>query len=61
MSDASLIMPNETSLNSQSKSDKKAERTSFHVKKRSLPILMEDVHISVKNETNGKTECKQEL
>ena len=54
-------MPNETSLNSQSKSDKKAERTSFHVKKRSLPILMEDVHISVKNETNGKTECKQEL
>ena len=54
-------MPNETILNSQSKSDKKPERASFHVKKRSLPILMEDVHISVKNETNGETECKQEL
>ena len=54
-------MPNETILNSQSKSDKKAERASFHLKKRSLPILMEDVHISDKNETNGETECKQEI
>ena len=59
LSDASLLIPNETTLNSHSKLDKNAERASFHVKKKSLPILMEDVQQSVKSEI--KTDIKPEV
>ena len=54
-------MPNETTLNSESKLQRPADRASFSVKKRSLPILMEDVHQTLKIDTDVETEFKQDV
>jgi len=61
LSDASMVMPNETTLNSESKLQRPADRASFSVKKRSLPILMEDVHQTLKIDTDVETEFKQDV
>ena len=56
-----MVMPNETTLNSESKLQRHVDRASFSVKKRSLPILMEDVQQTLKIDTDVGTESKQDV
>lgn len=56
-----MVFPNETTMNSESKLQRHADRASFSVKKRSLPILMEDVHQTLKIDKEVETEFKQDV